>query len=208
MNNILLFVMVLLVIVLFFENMKQKTSERFVDTPIENIKDIELPTIKTVNACPLRENDIKTDYYLDKMKGTTIRCPKPTQTIKEFNKKFFDFRDHTYHNSSITLDPVDKVINMQLDGDLGQVGGKDNRKIKDIFDELTNGVDLYSKKCVRLPYYDNTMHNGYIPNSVTGMHNTRDNWIYNNEKEMNGGQVDANLYGNDPMDLHQFPSLV
>ncbi|QKF93838.1 hypothetical protein QKU48_gp0380 [Fadolivirus algeromassiliense] len=225
MNNILLFILIAIVIVLFLEFTKQKSSENFEDSKPavfeESINDQnysnkyipeelsnDVPTIKTINACPLKENDVQTDYYIKRILGqNTQRCPKPTQTIKEFNKDFFKFRDYTYNNSSMTLDPVDKITNLYLDGDLGQAGRHSTMKIRDIFDQVTCGQNLYTKPCVRLPHFDNTMHDGYNYNQMTGMYNTRDTWNYNNEKEMNGGQVDKNLYGNDPEDLRQFPAF-
>lgn len=234
MNNILLFILISVPIVLFLEFIRQKSVENFdansetIDTAMnssdiieENINSQEsigyphkytkknkLHTINTINACPLKENDIATDYYIKKVLGDdTMRCSKPRQTTKEFNKDFFKFRDYTYNNSSMTIDPVDKVLNLYMDGDLGQARAHSPKKIRDIFDDLTSGVNLYSKPCVRMPYFDNTMHDGYNYSFMNGMYGTRDEWIYENEKEMNGGLVDKNLYGYDPMDLKQFPAL-
>lgn len=225
MNNILLFILVSVIIVLFLEYLRQKSFENFDDSqpkvieetinspqfehiPMQRFVDNDLQTIKTVNACPLKENDVATDYYIKRVLGAdAMRCGRPTQSVKDFNKDFFKFRDYTYNNSSMTADPVDKILNLYLDGDLGQAGRHSPKKIRDIFDEVTAGINPYTKPCVRVPYFDNTMHDGYDSSFTTGMYNTRDDWIYQNEKEMNGGQVDKNLYGADPMDLKQFPAL-
>ena len=36
---------------------------------------------------------------------------------------------------------------------------------------------------------------------------TRDNWLYDNENILNGGQIEKNLYANDPDASSFFPAL-
>lgn len=218
-SHILLWILVFIVIVWFFESMQQSQREKFEqeqypirghigETPVVP----EIPTIKRRKpACDIiRENDLKTDYYIEKtLSGNDYeRCPEETKSIKQFNKDFFKFRDFTMDNSSIRLDAVDKVINLQLSGSLSQARNTSGKKIKDIYDEVTRcGPNLYEKTCVRVPQFDNTMHDGYVPNNITGMHNVRDQWQYQNENSLNGGEVAKNLYGYDPNYLGQFPAL-
>lgn len=205
-SHILLIVVVGLVIVYLFENIiNKKTPELFHP---EKIFKYELPknVIKTINACPLRENDLKTEYYIRKQLLSNDQCPKPAQSINEFNKDFFKFRDHTWENSSMTLDPVDKITDLYLSGNLGQANNS-NMKIKDVYDNLTKGTNPYSRDCVRLPYFDNTMNDGYNYSFVSGMHNTRDTWMYENENQLNGGLVDKNLYPHDLEDIKNLPVL-
>lgn len=218
MKNLLLVILVILIIVVLFETMKHNPSENFNNNeinlkqpntrPIYNKKSDQLPTIPTINACRLRENELKTDYYIDKfLVNNPERCPLPQQTIKEFNRDFFKFRDYTHNNSSIALDSVDKITNMILDGELSQAKNNQNKKIKDIFDDLTVNNNLYTKKCVRIPYFDNALSDGDNTNFITGMYNTRDNWMYENESQLNGAQVANNLYPHDTADTHQFPAV-
>lgn len=217
-RQILLLIFVFIIIVWFFETIKNQEKfegtenielprkKHFGESPIVP----ELPTIPKQRDCPIRENDLKTDYYIEKslMGQDFERCPRPVQTAKEFNKDFFKFRDFTEENSSIRPDSVDKVLNLYLSGELSQARNKSNMKIKDIYDQVTlNGPALYEKPCVRLPYFDNTMHDGYDASVVTGMHNVRDEWKYPHENSLNGGQIAKNLYGYDPYDLGQFPAL-
>lgn len=220
-KHILLVVLVFILIIWFFENMNNLyKSENFKDNEpspemaehiVESPVVPELKTIPTINCCPLKENDLKSKYYITKFlmgNGAEI-CPKPVKSAKEFNKDFFNFRDtFTNENTSQRLDSVDKIINLNLQGYLGEAREFPNMKISDVYDNLTcPGSKLYEKKCVRIPYFDNTMHKGYDYSFVKGMHNTRDNWQYPNEKSINGGPLEKNFYGYDPNEPNEFPYL-
>ena len=185
------------------------TSERTYNHLVESPNVRKLRTIPRTGNCPLKENDDDTKNYITKflMGNGTGNCPRPTQSIKEFNKDFFKFRDYTFGNSSMTLDSVDKIANMYLDGNLGEARGYQGKKIRDIFDDLVQGPQLYERKCARIPQFDNTMHDGYDASFVSGMQLTRDNWVYDNENILNGGQIEKNLYANDPDASLMFPAL-
>ena len=179
-SHILLLFLVAIVIFWIFESINQKHSENF-GSEVEHQNDIKaepilpmqktyrhveespiipkLETIPTINSCPLKENDMQTEYYISKhlMGNGSDNCPRPTKSVKQFNKDFFNFRDYTFRNSSMTLDSVDKVANMYLDGDLGEARRFPNTKIRDIYDSLTCGPQLYERKCARIPQFDNTM---------------------------------------------------
>lgn len=85
-----------------------------------------------------------------------LQCDLPTQTADEFHKDFFSFRDKVYWDSSNYEDPVDRMVEMNLDGNFGGAG-QPNMRIKDIYDEVTKGTDLYKKQGDRLYHYDNIM---------------------------------------------------
>lgn len=211
-SHIVLIVLVGLIIIYLFENIIHKTKPSNSIQTHDSFSDTYRPiksdhTIPESGLNPLKENDLQTDYYIDKFLLNHTRCPRPTQSIKDFNQDFFKFRDYTENNSSMRFDPVDKITNLYLSDDLGPAQGRKNMKIKDMFDYLTSGTNLYHRDCVRLPYFDNTMHNGYNSSFATGMHNTRDNWLYENENPLNGGMVDNNLYPHDPEALEYLPAL-
>lgn len=216
-KHILLFILVFILIIWFFESLNQKYKQEtfeynkyphIVESPA--VPKLETIPTGTLNSCPLKENDLKTKYYINRFlmgDGAQI-CPKAVKSAKEFNKDFFKFRDYTYNNSSMTLDPVDKVTNLYLEGYLGDAREYPGMKIRDVFDYLTGPcTKLYEKSCVRVPNFDNTMHDGYNSSFVTGMYNTRDTWQYPNEKEINGGPLEKNFYAHDPEDTKFFPAL-
>lgn len=126
-------------------------------------------------------------------------CPKPAKSQKQFHKDFFAFRDMTQNNSSIRYDPVDKIQELYLDGNLSDARRYPNMKIKDIFDNATAGPSLYTRQCVRLPQFDNVNSAGYQmsygqhPMNLSGVH-----WEYPNEKVINGAAIKPGLYGADP----------
>ncbi len=231
MNNILLCLIVGIILFWLYDSINKNYPEKFIgnngenygenyggnnDKNISNIGINIKETINSppkieinqnVNACPLDENDFQTKNYIAKNLLTVnpIRCPKPAQTNDEFNKDFFKFRDYTFQNSSMTLDSVDKIANMYLDGDLGQANTFTGMKIRDIYDKLTCGEDLYQRKCVRVPKLDNTMNDGYNFSFLTGMHNTRDEWTYDDDRVINGGKIVDGLYANDEDSFSEMP---
>lgn len=219
-NHILLAVLVIIIIFWLFENMNNKYKEGFNNyqnyAPYrEKFRDPYLPvvqefTIPTKPACPARSIDERSKYYVDRyLLGSADICPKEKQTVKQFNKDFFKFRDtYTNENSSIRLDPVDNIVNMYLSGDLGEAKNHKNKSIKEVFDELTKtGPNLYKNDCVRLPQFDNTMNDGYNFKHLTGMHNVRDDWNYKNDREMNSGILEPTLKSIDPSEIKQMPSF-
>jgi hypothetical protein len=151
--------------------------------------------------CPIDQNLVDTDYYITKylMGNDNEICELPIKPTKQFNKEFFDFRDkYTYENSSMRQDSVDKVLDLYLEGDMGQARRYPNMKIKDLYDLTTCGQNLYDRDCVRIPYFDNVNFNGYnLSFGPTGLHNTRDTWAYKDEKIMNGGAISKDLYPHD-----------
>jgi hypothetical protein len=221
-NNIILTTIVILITITLFLSLKKshptsemmnsenRTLPHFRENRIHpNFKYNTTQCKETKRDCPVAKNDLKTDYYIDKflMGDRKEICPLPPISNKEFNNNFFKFRDYTYDNSSMTMDSVDKVANLQLDGFIGEARRYPNTKIRDIFDNLTCGPNLYLKQCVRVPKFDNTMQDGYNYNFVTGMENTRDNWKYPDESVMNGGNFMGKIHGRDPEEIKQFPVI-
>lgn len=124
----------------------------------------------------------------------TQNAPKST---KEFSDDFFGFRDSTYMNSSLRFDPVDKIQDLYLNGNMEHAREfPENIKIKDLFDCATSGLSLYKKPNVRLPTFDNLNPvDQYVVSGTPGLHGTRDQWNYPNEKIMNGGEIENGVYG-------------
>ena len=149
------------------------------------------------NAYPI-SNDIADSKYLDKlMIKDNETCGKVPKTRKQFNKDFFNFRDRNWHSSSMRYDPVDKINDMYLSGNMSQARRHPNMKIKDLYDELTSGPNLYKRQCVRTPLFDNMNPDEYHikPGSPATIINGN-NWKYDNEKVMNGGNITQGLTGN------------
>jgi len=206
----LLAIVIIVIVHLLFNNSK------FVDTydgkirkrnfvpmtynkPETKIYDFHSDEVSSDGDCPVTRNDDNHSQYLQKtLLGTREVCPNPTQSTKNFHNDFFNFRDSIYQNSSIREDSVDKIQSLYLDGNLSQARRYPNMKIKDLFDELTKGPNLYERQCVRLPQFDNINPDGYhLSYGTPGTSLTRDNWSYKNEKIMNGGRIVDDLYPND-----------
>ncbi len=134
----------------------------------------------------------------DIVDGHVEICPIEAQSIKQFNKDFFDFRGKTHNNSSIVFDTVDKVTELILNGGFWTPpAGEEVAKIGDIYDKLTQRPDFQSE-CTRLPTFDSVMYDGYQPEILTGLYSSGNEWTYNKEAEINGGQLEKKLYSNDP----------
>ena len=204
-RNIILALLVVFIVIYLFEGLTDKLNESFnqnnieYDSPKSHIGPI-FEEIPSTNYVPLKEPQISTEYEVmrDLSESDIQRCPLPRQSIKQFNKDFFNFRDKTEYSTSFNVDPVDRIQTLDIKPDMA---------IKDYYDELVQAdTDLYPNKTTRYPYFDNVMHDGYDASHVSGLHNVRDMWIYSNENIMNGGQVAKGLTPFNPE--HQFfPSL-
>ena len=152
-----------------------------------------------LNACPLKDtNNFSNKEYVNKfLLDTQQHCSyiKPVKTIDEFHKNFFSFRDMIEQNDSYGPDPVDKMNDI-----IANQTDLTNKKIKDIYDEMTKGPNINTKISNRLPKFDNINYDGWtINNGSPGMYNTMNEWKYDNEKVMNGGQFDNMIRPEDPM---------
>lgn len=133
-------------------------------------------------------------------------CPKGPISIKQFNKEFFNFRDKTENNSSMVLDPVDKMTDLFLDGTIWNPPKDETRTIGAIYDELTKRPDFQSE-CTRLPTFDSVMFDGYMnfSNTTTGLYSNGNEWVYKDENENNGGKLENKLYAHDTGFNNQYP---
>lgn len=154
-----------------------------------------------LNACPITDesNFAGTEYVNKLLLDTQQICPneKPMKTIDEFHNNFFGFRNMTEQNSSIRQDPVDIMNNIIVNQQ-----SLSNKKIKDIYDKITAGpnINQNTNKCNRQPKFDNVNYDGWAINTGSpGMYNTMNEWTYDNEKVMNGGQFNNNIVAVDPM---------
>jgi hypothetical protein len=131
-------------------------------------------------SCPIHQNErdtriFLTDHLFSDNKKCKIKKNDRIKSRKNFHSDFFSFRDQTYNNSSQRLDPVDKISSLYLSGNFSQARRYPNMKIKDLFDEVTKGPNLYTRQCVRLPQFDNIL----APGSP-GLSLTRNEWKYDN----------------------------
>ena len=152
--------------------------------------------------CPVNKvEDDHMEYLQDFILGQQEPCPKPAISRKQFHKNFFNFRDKTAQSSSFKQDPVDRITQMYLDGNLTEARRYPGMKIKDLFDAATAGPNKHTRSCVRLPKYDSVNYDGlYSSYGSPATSIARDNyvWKYKNDKIINGGQIRQGLYPYDP----------
>jgi hypothetical protein len=130
-----------------------------------------------------------------------ISCKKPCDKIKDFHNDFFSFRDKIEQNTSIKEDVVDKVLALQLDGNLGSNTNTKNMRIKDIYDDLVcnkeykEAQDYDFNKCARTSKFDNMNNSGYTFNyGSPGLHLVRDDWKYPNSSLHKAPGIASNEY--------------
>ncbi len=180
-----------------YENTKNITNintlnkaHEIINNPKKNI--IKMPKKKCIVK---QKNNLMSKS--DIVDGHMEICPIEAQSIKQFNKDFFDFRGKTHNNSSIVFDAVDKVTELILNGGYWTPPAEEVAKISDIYDKLTQRPDFQSE-CTRIPNFDSVMYDGYQPKILTGLYSSGNEWVYNKEAEINGGQLEKRLYSNDP----------
>lgn len=177
---------------------------------------IKISPLKTEpKGCGLGENDIPgksycpvnkveedhMEYLQDFILGQSESCDKPAISRNKFHKNFFNFRDKTELSSTFKQDPVDRITQMYLDGNLTEARRYPGMKIKDIFDAATAGPNKHTRTCARLPKFDNINYDGlYSSYGSPATSIARDNyiWKYKNDKVLNGGQIKQGLYAYDP----------
>lgn len=173
--------------------------------PNNNIKHVkQMPPKKCI---VYQKNNIVSKDEINK--GHVEICPKDPISIKQFNKEFFDFRNKIENNSSMVLDPVDKMTDLFLDGTIWNPPKGDPTTIGEIYDQLTKRPDFQSD-CTRIPTFDSVMYDGYMnmPNSTTGLYSSGNEWVYSGENENNGGELEKRLYAHDVNFNDQYPLSV
>lgn len=113
------------------------------------------------------------------------------EKIKMERDKFFNFNNCINNNSNPnnTSLKISKLYNQN----------NTDSPISQIYDNAVKHNNLYNKNCIRMPVYDNLTKSGsYFTEGGNGKMYTSDIWMYDNEKIINGGQMDDNLYPNDP----------
>ncbi len=140
-------------------------------------------------------------------RGHVESCPKGAKSVKEFHKDFFNFRDKTTNNTSMVLDSVDKINDMQLNGSMWNM--TDGAKISDIYDNLTK-YPKPQERYTRIPTFTDTIQDNYTTDQFIGLYGQGNEWTYPRENENNGGEVDTNLFASDTafsgfMPLSVFP---
>ena len=107
-----------------------------------------------VEDCPVKKNELQIFKYT-KNNIIARSDPQGPKCRKDFNDDFFSFRDKVWGNSSMTLDPVDKINALYLSDNYDEVRGYPNGfRIKDFYDSLTEGGIFSKRSCVRVPDFD------------------------------------------------------
>lgn len=162
--------------------------------------------VSGARGCTVCDNDVQVDDYLrrnllshanicdkDKINKDTDR-----DTLEKYRNDFFGFKN-SVNQTSNTDDMVDRVNDLYLSGNADISRNHKGVAIKDLFDGLTKGPDIYNGNCVRAADLDSiTQEPAYKSNGFRGEAYTRDNWVYGEEKVTNGGSFYENIYGRDP----------
>ena len=123
---------------------------------------------------------------------------KPNKSVSRQRQDFLSFRGQNWENSHQN-DLAFRVCTMYTDGNTEICDKAKNKTIKQVYDDVTREPTIYDKQCLRVPKYDHLLRNGYHTNeAATGAYITDDRWVYSNDKVMNGGQFDTNLFAHDP----------
>ena len=160
---------------------------------------------------PTSESKSGTDYYdnrvgeylRDTLIGSQHYCGeneypsiKWDDDLKKERDRFFDFNDHINKNSN----PNNMAFKVQ------KLYNENNMDVSlsKIYDNAVKESIVFEKQCVKTPIYDDVTKTGsYIREGTTGSTFLKDNWMYNNDKIINGGQISDNLYAYDPVENNQ-----
>ena len=121
-------------------------------------------------------------------------CDNSPVDHEAYRNNFFEFRSNLWQNSSQS-DAVDNINDFMTSDDDKKMSGK---KISDIYDSLTGGNR--NKKCLLNNNLDDISQvPQYRMQGALGDYYTRDNWIYNEDRVMNGAVFYNGISGVDPL---------
>lgn len=159
----------------------------------------------------ISESKVGTDFYdnqvgeylRDTLIGSQHYCgddknlsKKWDDDLKKERDKFFDFNNHINQNSNPN-NMAFKVQKLYNENNL-------DVSLSKIYDNAVKESTVFEKQCVKTPIYDDLTKTGaYIREGTTGHTFLSDNWMYNNDKIINGGKISDNLYAYDPVDNNQ-----
>ncbi len=113
------------------------------------------------------------------------------QSSQSFSNDFFSFRDNINemsHQNDLAL----RVSQLYLEPNIDVANKIESQTIREVFDETIK------EPCIRTKRFDNIVNTEYFTDcGAEGAITTNDMWMYDNEKENNGGEVSKNLYAYD-----------
>ena len=160
------------------------------------------PTSESKSGTDFYDNKVG-EYLRDTLIGSQHYCgeneypsKKWDDDLKKERDKFFDFNDHINKNSN----PNNMAFKVQ------KLYNESNMDVSlsKIYDNAVKESIVFEKQCVKTPIYDDITKTGaYTREGTTGSTFLKDNWMYNNDKIINGGQISDNLYAYDPIENNQ-----
>lgn len=120
-------------------------TEYFDDTNINDSYDNSIDNI----SYPFAESSMQHNAWTHNTLSNHYEKPKcaprregEVVCTKKAHNDFFTFRDKTEHNSSMRMDPVDKITNLYLTDNTDIAHAYGNAPISQIFDSLTAGPNF------------------------------------------------------------------
>lgn len=138
----------------YVEDIFRPDAYRSEPQPVENVSFLDFYGDNQIQGCPVKENELQIFKYT-KNNIIARADPQVPQCTKDFHDDFFSFRDKTFANSSMTVDPVDKINMLYLSDNHDEVRGYPKGfRIKDFYDSLTDGGIFSKRHCVRVPDFE------------------------------------------------------
>jgi hypothetical protein len=166
----------------------------------------EVGNINNSGCTICKTSDTVDDYIRESLLHNANVC-KEDKVLKpeEINKhrdEYLAFRNGVWQPSS-TEDAVDRINDLYLSGSNDISRNHKDVKIKDLYDQLTKAPSVYTENCVKMPNVDDATRNGdYIVAGSRGNFHPRDNWVYGEEKVMNGGEFMTGVFPSDEKCQH------
>lgn len=159
--------------------------------------------IEPNNGCTICKTDsLVDDYIRESLLHNAQICKPPKQyTPEDYDKyrdDFYSFRnkiERPSHNDDL----VDRITEMYLSGNTDIARNHKGVMIKDLYDNLTKqDANLYTTQCKRMPEVGGITHEGeHKAAGFRGDYFTKDNWTYDKENTINGGEFFGGVYPND-----------
>lgn len=183
--------------------------DRNVGTHVEHMADMTPLDLNENRNCTICKTEGSVaDYIREDLLASARACqPKrhfTKEEIEQGNNDFFSFRNKVWQTADGGDDLVDRINYMYLSGSEDIARNNKGMKIKDLFDGLLKQENLYDKDCVRVPDIPGVTEVGQNKKSgYNGEYYTKDDWVYTNEKTINGGAFYNGVYAADIESAYQ-----
>lgn len=163
---------------------------------VENMADVELGNVDKSNCTVCKTSEQVDDYVRESLLHSAKVCKEENvltpEEVNRHRNDYISFRNGVFQPSN-GVDAVDKINDLYLSGNTDITRNFKDMKIKDLYDYVTK--NNFSSSSDKKEAFNNN--SDLIIAGSRGDFLAKDNWVYEDEKVMNGGEFMDGIYPSD-----------